>query len=131
MAKRKKEIPKYGTVMRNGVEYYRTRIQDADGQRVSLYAKTPEELYDKVEEAKKQIAELVFRRETPTVTRFFHLCVMMYSTTPVCILKSICVTGSTGRTVKTNLHAREPIRNRPSAFICLNCRAISAKTVRP
>ena len=30
MAKRKVIIPEYGTVMLNGIEYYRTRIEDAD-----------------------------------------------------------------------------------------------------
>ena len=44
MARKKKEIPKYGTVVLKGVEYYRTRIEDADGRRVALYARTPEEL---------------------------------------------------------------------------------------
>ena len=67
MARKKREIPKYGTVVLKGVEYYRTRIEDADGKRVSLYAKTPEELLDKVEEAQRQIEEAVFRRSTPTV----------------------------------------------------------------
>ena len=36
MAKRKKrpaELPEYGTVMMKGVQYYRTRITDADGKR--------------------------------------------------------------------------------------------------
>lgn len=55
MARKKKEIPKYGTVVLKGVEYYRTRIEDADGRRVALYARTPEELLEKVEEAQRQI----------------------------------------------------------------------------
>ena len=70
MARRKKAIPQYGTVMLNGIEYYRTRIEDADGKRVALYAKTPEELFDKVEEAKRQIEEAIFRRSTPTVAEY-------------------------------------------------------------
>ena len=45
MAKRKVIIPEYGTVMKKGVLYYRTRIKDANGKLVALYAKTPEELY--------------------------------------------------------------------------------------
>lgn len=67
MARRKKQIPEYGTVMLRGVEYYRTRVEDADGKRVALYARTPEELYDKVQNAKKMIEEAEFRRATPTV----------------------------------------------------------------
>ena len=37
---RRRQIPKYGTVVHNGVIYYRTRIRDADGKRVALYGKT-------------------------------------------------------------------------------------------
>ena len=70
MARKKRAIPEYGTVMLNGVEYYRTRIEDADGKRVALYGKTPEELYDKVIEAKQQIEDAIFRRSTPTVAEY-------------------------------------------------------------
>lgn len=48
MAKRKMIIPEYGTVIKKGVLYYRTRIKDADGKLVALYARTPEELYNMV-----------------------------------------------------------------------------------
>lgn len=41
MAKRKRAIPQYGTVELNGIEYYRTRIQDADGKLVALYQEHP------------------------------------------------------------------------------------------
>ena len=56
--------------MHNGVTYYRTRIRDADGKRVALYGKTREELYDKVEEAKRQIEDKIFRQKTPTVKEY-------------------------------------------------------------
>lgn len=62
MAKGKKrpaELPEYGTVMMKGVQYYRTRITDADGKRVAIYGLTREELYDRVENAQKKIAEVV------------------------------------------------------------------------
>ena len=62
MAKGKKrpaELPEYGTVMLKGVQYYRTRITDADGKRVAIYGLTREELYDRVEDAQKKIAEVV------------------------------------------------------------------------
>lgn len=58
MARKKKEIPKYGTVVLKGVEYYRTRIEDADGRRVALYARTPEEFLKKW---KKHSAKLRMR----------------------------------------------------------------------
>ncbi len=79
MGRRKKLIPKYSTVILNGSEYYRTRIEDADGKRVALYAKTPEELYDKVEEAKRQIEDAVFRRTTPTVAEYCEKWLLMQS----------------------------------------------------
>ena len=53
MAKKKERVPKYGTVMRKGHQYYRTRIMDADGKRVDLYAETCEELYQKELVARK------------------------------------------------------------------------------
>ena len=45
MAKKKTQIPKYGTITLKGIQYYRTRITDADGKELSLYAATCEELY--------------------------------------------------------------------------------------
>ena len=47
MAKRQTIIPQYGTVMKKGVLYYRTRIKDTNGKLIALYAKTPEELLQK------------------------------------------------------------------------------------
>lgn len=80
MGRPKKVIPQYGTVILNGIEYYRTRIEDADGKRVALYAKTAEELYEKVTEAKRQIEEAIFRRETPTVAEYCEKWLLMQST---------------------------------------------------
>ena len=79
MARKKKQIPEYGTVILNGVEYYRTRIEDADGKRVALYGKTPEELYEKVIDAKQQIKECKFRRSTPTVAEYCERWLLMQS----------------------------------------------------
>ena len=79
MGRKKKQIPAYGTVILNGIEYFRTRVEDADGKRVALYAKTPEELYVKVEEAKRQIEEAAFRRATPTVAEYCERWLLMQS----------------------------------------------------
>lgn len=79
MARKKKVIPDYGTVMLNGAEYFRTRVKDADGKRVALYAKTAEELYDKVEEANRLIESAAFRRSTPTVAEYCELWLTMHS----------------------------------------------------
>lgn len=82
MAKRKtKEIPQYGTVTLKGVTYYRTRIKDADGKRVSLYGKTCEELYEKVQDTKRKIEDSEFRRSFPTVEEYCEKWLKMRSAT--------------------------------------------------
>lgn len=70
MAKKKSTVPSYGTVIRSGVQYFRTRVTDADGKQVSLYATTREELYRKELEARQQISDIIFRRENPTVAEY-------------------------------------------------------------
>ena len=62
MARPKKILPTYGTTVIKGITYYRTRITDADGKRVSLFARTPEELTAKKEEAERQIADTEHNR---------------------------------------------------------------------
>ena len=47
MAARRMMLPDYGTVSMKGTQYYRTRVTDRQGRRVSLYARTREELYQK------------------------------------------------------------------------------------
>ena len=81
MAKKKDTIPEYGTVTRKGIQYYRTRIMDADGKQVSLYATTCEELYKKEQEARKQVAEILFRKENPTVADYCEKWLLMKSAT--------------------------------------------------
>ena len=79
MAKKKTEIPKYGTIMLKGIQYYRTRIMDADGKQVSLYAATCEELYEKQLEARRQVEEIVFHRQHPTVAEYCEKWLLMQS----------------------------------------------------
>lgn len=79
MTKKKTIIPQYGTVMQKGVQYYRTRILDADGKQVSLYATTCEELYKKQIEAKRQVEEMLFHREHPTVAEYCEKWLLMQS----------------------------------------------------
>ena len=64
MANRKIMLPQYGTVMKRGVLYYRTRIKDANGKLVAIYAKTPEELYNKETLALEQINLHCSRKRT-------------------------------------------------------------------
>ena len=77
MAKKKTEVPQYGTVMRKGIPYYRTRILDADGKQVSLYAATCEELYEKQLEARREVEEIIFRRQHPTVAEYCEKWLLM------------------------------------------------------
>ncbi len=79
MARKKKVIPQYGTVTIAGVEYYRTRIVDSDGKRVALYGLTPEELYEKVEEAKQLIENAELCRSNPTVAQYCEKWLKMQS----------------------------------------------------
>ena len=57
MARKKEVIPEYGTVEMHGSTYYRTRIKDADGKRISLLGSTPEELHQKVKEVRREIED--------------------------------------------------------------------------
>ena len=79
MAKKNRSVPQYGTVTRKGTLYYRTRILDADGKQVSLYASTCEELYEKQLAAKKQVEEIIFRRKHPTVAEYCEKWLLMQS----------------------------------------------------
>ena len=79
MASKRKRIPRYGTVQVNGYEYYRTDVEDADGKRVILYAKTREELYDKEMAVLEQIDNASFRRKSPTVAEYCEKWLLMQS----------------------------------------------------
>lgn len=79
MARKKEVIPEYGTVEMHGSTYYRTRIKDADGKRISLLGSTPEELHQKVKEAKREIEDQIFRKENPTVEEYCRKWLFMQS----------------------------------------------------
>ena len=79
MAKKKSKVPQYGTTMRKGTLYYRTRILDADGKQVSLYGTTCEELYEKQLEARQQVDEIIFHRKHPTVAEYCEKWLLMQS----------------------------------------------------
>ena len=67
--------------MRGNIQYYRTRILDADGKQVALYAATPEELYKKERRARKEVAEIIFRNNNPTVADYCEKWLLMKSAT--------------------------------------------------
>ena len=80
MAK-KKIIPEYSKVNKNGIEYYRTRILDADGKQVDIYGKTCEEVYDKAQVASRAVADAIFRKNNPTVREYCEKWLKMKSAT--------------------------------------------------
>ncbi len=81
MAKKKQNIPSYGTVEISGVTYFRTRVTDADGKRVPLYASTCEELYKKEQDARQQVQDILFRKQNPTVEDYCERWLLMRSAT--------------------------------------------------
>lgn len=79
MAAKKKRIPRYSTVEINGHSYYRTVITDEEDNRISLYGKTREELYDKEMAALEQIDNVSFRRKSPTVAEYCEKWLLLQS----------------------------------------------------
>lgn len=79
MSAKNQKIPQYKTVTRRGTQYYRTRITDADGKQLSLYALTKEELFQKEQEARLQIEDILFRRQNPTVADYCEKWLFMRS----------------------------------------------------
>lgn len=79
MAKRQIMIPQYGTVVKNGALYYRTRIKDANGKIVALYARTPEELYKRETVALEQIENATYHQKTPMVAEYCEKWLLMQS----------------------------------------------------
>ena len=69
--------PQYEYIASRG--YYRKRIKDTDGKYVAIYGKTPEELTEKLEIAKRQIEESSFRRDNPTVKEYAEKWLSMHA----------------------------------------------------
>lgn len=113
MAKRKRVIPQYGTVMLNGVEYYRTRVKDADGKLMALYARTPEELYDKELSALEQIDNDTFCRKSPTVAEYCERWLVMQSA-------SVRTTTLTDYTSKVRRHIIKELGHKRMADVTLD-----------
>lgn len=79
MAVNKRRIPRYATVDINGNIYYKTYVRDTEGNRICLYAKTREELYEKEMDALEQIDNAAFRRQSPTVAEYCEKWLTMQS----------------------------------------------------
>ena len=78
---KKTKSKQFGTVIRSGIEYYRTRIRDQEGKRITLYARTVDELCERVDEVKHQIANKTFCNTTPTVKEYCEKWLLMQSAT--------------------------------------------------
>lgn len=113
MVKRKRVIPQYGTVTLNGVEYYRTRVKDADGKLMALYARTPEELYDKELSALEQIDNDTFCRKSPTVAEYCERWLVMQSA-------SVRTTTLTDYTSKVRRHIIKELGHKRMADVTLD-----------
>ena len=61
MAKKKTQIPKYGTITLKGIQYYRTRITDADGKELSLYAATASRAPENTPAMVKKIGKTTYK----------------------------------------------------------------------
>lgn len=75
----KKRIPEYGTVTNKGHIYYRTVVEDENGKKVAIYAKTQEELYVKELDILNRIESATFRRKSPTVEEYCEKWLIMQS----------------------------------------------------
>lgn len=76
---KKSKSKQFGTVIRSGIEYYRTRIRDQEGKRITLYARTVDELCEKIDEVKQLIENKTFCRTTPTVKEYCEKWLLMQS----------------------------------------------------
>ena len=113
MAGKRKHIPRYGTVQIKGNTYYRTSITELEGNRISLYAKTREELYDKEMDALEQIDNAAFRKKSPTVAEYCEKWLTMQSV-------HIRATTLIDYTSKVRRHIIAPLGDRNIADVTLD-----------
>lgn len=79
MAAKRNHIPLYGTTVIKGNTYYRTIITSSEGNRIPLYAKTREELYEKEMAAQEQCNGFPLYRKAPTVAEYCEKWLIMQS----------------------------------------------------
>ena len=75
----KKQTKTYPVITKNGKQYYRARACDADGKWIDIYAKSQEELDQKVAQAKKEIEAAKMRNTNPTVEEYSEKWLQMQS----------------------------------------------------
>ena len=61
--RRMSTIPQYGKVNINGHVYYRTRITNDEGKRISVYGLTRKELFEKASKIEYQIDNYIYGLE--------------------------------------------------------------------
>lgn len=113
MATKRKRIPRYGTTEINGHTYYRTMVSDTEGNRIALYGKTREELYDKEMDVLDQIDNARFRRRSPTVEEYCQKWLTMQSV-------HVRATTLIDYTSKVKRHIIEPLGDRQIADVTLD-----------
>ena len=79
MDNKQENQPVFSRTMIKGIPYYRTRITDADGKRVSLYARTEKELAVKLAMARGVIEDAKFRKYNLTVAEYAEKWLVMQS----------------------------------------------------
>ena len=79
MAKKKEAIPNYSKVIRNGTEYYRTRVRDSTGKQNTVYGKTPEETYQKARLLRSDLELSDYIAACPTVEEYCEKWLQMQS----------------------------------------------------
>lgn len=80
MARQNRLLPAYGsTTVTGGKDYFRTRMRDDDGRRITLYGRTREELYEKAVDVQRQLDNHSFRRSSPTVEEYCEKWLLMQS----------------------------------------------------
>lgn len=113
MAAKRKQIPRYGSVDINGHTYYRTTVTDTEGNRISLYAKTREELYDKEMTVFEQNDNSSFLKKSPTVAAYCEKWLVMQSV-------HVRATTLTDYTSKVRRHIIKELGDRRMADVTLD-----------
>lgn len=92
--------PKYEWVESHNC--YRKRVKDADGKYVAIYAKTPEELTEKLRAVEWEIEDAIYRRDHPTVEEYANKWLQMHSS-------RIRATTMINYTSNTKIYLIEPL----------------------
>lgn len=70
MTVNRRRLPRYRTVTINGYTYYRTYVETAEGNKVALYGKSREVLYEKEQAALDHIDSILLGKKSPTVKEY-------------------------------------------------------------